>query len=266
MSRVGAYKGVFMPFSDSLGDPLLPWAVAAVVLAGVVRGVSGFGQGLVFIPLAGLLYQPKFAVPLLWVADALVTPLLLRPHARRAEWAEIVPLAIGGTALLPAGIWILNHLDPTMLRWVICLIVLLSTAGIAAGWRVQLKPTRLLALGVGGLSGLVGGATGMTGVPLVLFWLGRDTDAARLRSNVFIFLWLVGLVSLAAGAVQGLLGSRVLWEGLILAPCYAVATVLGNLIFHRTHGDSTLAREAMFRRLALGLCAASAVAGLPVWR
>lgn len=254
-----------MPLAICCGDPRLPWAIAAVVLAGVVRGVSGFGQGLVFVPLAGLLYQPKIAVPLLWVADALVTPLLLRPHARRADWKEIVPLTIGGTAMLPAGIWLLGHVDPHSLRWVICAIVLLSTAGVAMGLRFALPPTRVLALAVGGLSGLVGGATGMTGVPLVLFWLGRGSDAARLRSNVFIYLWLVGIVSLVVAAILGLIDASVLLEGCILAPCYAVATVLGNWIFHRAHGTATPAREALFRRLSLGLCATSAVVGLPIW-
>jgi uncharacterized membrane protein YfcA len=251
---------------ELLADPLLPWTIAAMVLAGVVRGVSGFGQALVFIPLAGLLYQPKFAVPLLWVADGLVTPLLLRPHARVAQWGEIVPLAIGGAVMLPAGIWLLNNLDAIVLRWAICSLVLLSTIGVAAGWRFRVTASRPVSLVVGGLSGLAGGATGMSGVPLVLFWLGRDTDAARIRSNVFVYLWLLGLVSLVAGAALGVVGSRVVLDGVVLAPGYAVATVVGNRVFHRGHGTSAGEREAMFRRLALGLCASSAVAGLPLWR
>ena len=263
-------KGVCVSLSTCcgvlLGDPFLPWAAAAVALAGVVRGMSGFGQALVFVPLAGLLYEPKFAVPLLWVADALLTPLLLRPHLHRVEWSEIIPLAIGGTALLPVGIWLLGHLDPISLRWAICSIVLLCTAGVAAGWRFQIAATRLVSLAIGGLSGVAGGATGMAGVPLVLFWLGRDNDTVKIRSNVFIYLWLLVLVSLAVGAGQGLLSSRVLLEGLVLAPCYAAATVAGNQLFHRTHAIAASRREAIFRRLALGLCAASACAGLPIWR
>jgi uncharacterized protein len=258
-----------MPLSDCcrtlFDDPMLPWAAAAVVLAGVVRGISGFGQALVFVPLAGLLYQPRFAVPLLWVADALVTPLLLRPHLRRAEWSEIVPLAIGGMALLPAGIWLLNHLDPKPLRWAICALVLLSTAAVAAGWRFQVAATRQWSLAVGGLSGLAGGATGMSGPPLVLFWLGRSADSTLIRSNIFVYLWMLGLVSLAVGAVQGLLPSRLLLDGLVLAPCYALATLVGNQVFHRTRGTSSQRREVLFRWLALGLCVASACVGLPIW-
>jgi uncharacterized protein len=262
-------KGVFMSLSACcgvlLGDPFLPWVAAVAVLAGLVRGVSGFGQALVFVPLAGLLYQPKFAVPLLWVADALVTPLLLRPHLRRADWPEIIPLVIGGTAMLPAGIWLLNHLDPNLLRWGISSLVLLSSVAVAAGWRFQVPATWVVSLAVGGLSGLTGGATGIKGVPLVLFWLGGNNDPGRIRSNIFIYLWLLVLVSLAAGGFEGLLSSRLLLEGLVLAPCYLVAMIVGNWVFHRTQAASSPQRDAMFRRLALGLCVASACAGLPIW-
>jgi uncharacterized membrane protein YfcA len=248
-----------------LGDPLLPWAIAAAVLAGIVRGASGFGQALVFVPLASLLYPPHIAVPLLWITDALATPPLLRPHLRRAEWSEIVPLLVGGALLLPVGIWLLRHVGPVPLRWTICLAVLLSTTAIAAGWRLQLAPSRGLSLAIGGLSGVAGGATGMSGVPPVLFWLGRNTDAAAIRSNIFIFLWIMVLVALALGAVQGLLPTGLLLEGLLLAPCYALATMAGNRLFHHAGGIPPRQRETLFRRLALGLCAASACVGLPVW-
>jgi uncharacterized membrane protein YfcA len=176
-----------------------------------------------------------------------------------------VPLAIGGTALLPCGIWVLDHLDPKLLRWAICVMVLLSTAAVAAGWRFQIAATWRWSLGVGALSGLAGGATGMSGPPLVLFWLGRSADATLIRSNIFLYLWVLGLVSLVFGAIQGLLSSRLLLDGLVLAPCYGLATMLGNQVFHRTHGASSQQREAWFRWLALGLCTASACAGLPLW-
>src|SRR5487761_2330411 len=90
----------------ALFDLRLVWAMAAITVAGIVRGASGFGQALVFVPLAGLLYPPAVAVPLLWVADASVTPLLLRPHLPGTHWPEVLQLAIGGAAALPVGVWL----------------------------------------------------------------------------------------------------------------------------------------------------------------
>lgn len=247
-----------------LGDPSLPWAIAIIALAGVVRGASGFGQALVFVPLAGMFYPPSFAVPLLWLADALVTPMLLRPHLRQAEWAEVVPLLMGGAALLPVGILVLTRLDPLVLRWVICVTVLASTAAIAAGWRFRLTARRSWAVAVGGLAGFFGGATGMSGPPLILFWLGRSAHAARIRSNIFLYLWITGLISLAIAAAHGLLPLRLLADGVVLAPCYAAATMLGNRLFHHAGIHLPGHREALFRRAALGLCTASALLGLPL--
>jgi len=248
-----------------VADPRLPWAIAMIMLAGVVRGASGFGQALVFVPLAGVFYPPSVAVPLLWLADALVTPLLVRPHLRQAEWAEVLPLVIGGAVLLPVGILVLTHLDPLVLRWVICVTVLVSTLAIAAGWRFQVTATRPWAVAVGGLAGFFGGATGMSGPPLILFWLGRSAQAARIRSNIFLYLWITGLISLAVAAMKGLLPAPLLAAGLVLAPCYAAATLVGNVVFHRAGRHLADRREALFRRAALGLCAASAMLGLPIW-
>ena len=246
-------------------DPRIVGAMAAITLAGVVRGASGFGQALVFVPRAGLLYRPAVAVPMLWVVDAFATPLLLRPHLRNTDWREVLLLVLGGAAALPAGVWLLTQADPVVMRWVICTLVLLCTLAFAAGWSVQVPETAPYGLLLGGLSGLAGGATGMSGPPLILSWLGRRAAAARIRSNIFVYLWLLGFVSLGAGAANGLLTYTRLLQGLALAPCYAGAMFAGSLLFHRSGRMSLQRRERLFRRAALGLCAASACAGLPLW-
>ena len=89
------------------------------------------------------------------------------------------------------------------LQYVGAILLHLTTIAIATGWRLQLAPSRSLSLAIGGLSGLAGGATGMSGVPPVLFWLGRSTDAAAIRSNIFIFLWIMVLIALALSPHRG---------------------------------------------------------------
>lgn len=252
--------------STSIIDGRFAGALVAIALAGVVRGASGFGQALVFVPLAGLFYPPAAAVPMLWVVDAIGTPLLLRPHLRGTDWREVLLLVAGGAAALPAGVWLLTQLDPIVMRWVICSLVLVCTAALAFGWSVAVPETAASNVMLGILSGLGGGATGMSGPPLILTWLGRRTTAARIRSNIFVYLWLLGFASLAAGAANGLLTRVRLLEGLALAPCYAAAMFAGSFLFHHAGRLAPERREMLFRHLALWLCAASACAGLPLWR
>ena len=45
---------------------------AAAALAGLVRGFSGFGAAMVFVPIAGALYSPEQAVVLLFLTDTVV--------------------------------------------------------------------------------------------------------------------------------------------------------------------------------------------------
>ena len=244
----------------------LAGAMVAIALAGMLRGASGFGQALVFVPLAGLLYRPAVAVPMLWVVDAIATPLLLRPHLRSTDWREVSLLVIGGAATLPFGVWLLTRVDPIAMRWAICALVLLCTVALAVGWSVRIPETACGCVLLGGMSGLAGGATGMSGPPLILSWLGRQTAAARIRSNIFVYLWLLGFVSLAAGAANGLLTQARLLHGLVLAPCYAGAMFAGGRLFHHAGRMPPAWRERVFRRVALWMCAVSACAGLPIWR
>lgn len=245
--------------------PQLIGGVAAIVLAGIVRGASGFGQALIFVPLASLLYPPGTAVPMMWVTGAVVTPFMLRPHLRSTNWPEVLLLALGAATMVPFGVWLLAHISATLMRWVVCTLVLLCTVALAAGWRIRLPQRPGFAMLLGGMSGLSGGATGMGGPPLVLCWLGGQTDAAAIRSNIFVYLWLLGLLELTTGSVGGLVPHTVLWDGLILAPGYAAGIRIGNLMFDRSTRMLPDQRDRLFRWAALGICVASACAGLPVW-
>ncbi|HVC62995.1 MAG TPA: sulfite exporter TauE/SafE family protein [Acetobacteraceae bacterium] len=240
--------------------------MAAVALAGIIRGASGFGQALIFVPLAGLLYPPATAVPLLWVAGATVTPLMLRPHLRSTDWSEVLHLALGAALTLPFGVWLLGHASAVFMRWIISTLVLLCTFALAAGWRIRLPQRREFGILLGGMSGLTGGATGMGGPPLILCWLGGRADAATIRSNIFVYLWLLGLMELTVGTVGGLVPRSVLTGGLALAPAYGSGILVGNWLFRHSVRLSPERRDRMFRWVALGICAASACAGLPVWR
>jgi uncharacterized membrane protein YfcA len=240
--------------------------MAMAALAGAVRGATGFGQALIFVPLAGLLYPPATAVPLLWVAGAAVTPLMLRPHLRSTDWPEVLQLACGAALMLPFGVWLLGHVSAVDMRWIICTLVLGCTLALAAGWSIRLPQGRAFGLLLGGMSGLSGGATGMGGPPLVLCWLSGRSDAAAIRSNIFVYLWLLSLMELITGALSGLVPQSILIGGLMLAPAYGGGILVGNRVFRHSARMSPERRDKLFRWVALGICAVSACAGLPVWR
>ncbi|MPZ09780.1 MAG: TSUP family transporter [Kiloniellaceae bacterium] len=234
------------------------WLAAAATLAGLVRGFSGFGAAMIFLPLAGIVIRPEVAVPLLFVADNLATLHITLPSLRRCCWAEILPLAAGATVTIPFGVALLVSIDPEAMRWGISLLILLAVAVLASGWRLQRTLPLAGTAAVGGLTGLAGGAASLYGPPLILFWLGGRSGAVQVRDNIYAIFGLLSVVAGIAQWLNGLLTLPVLREALTLLPVYVLGTLAGSRLFRG-------ASDGLYRLLALGLCALAALAALPLW-
>lgn len=240
-------------------DRRFAWAAAAAALAGLVRGFSGFGAALTFIPLASMAYDPKVAIIALWVVDAVGTLPVLPYHMRRVVWADLRWLVLGTALAMPLGVWVLVTADPVPLRWGVCLFVLACTAALASGWRYRGRPHVAASVAVGGFAGFSNGAVGIGGPPLVLFWLAGQTSAAQARTNIFVYFALTTVAAFALYIWQGIFTIPIVVFGVALAPFYMLPFKLGDRLFH--YGS-----EVVFRRVAFGLCAAAGVLGLPLWR
>jgi uncharacterized membrane protein YfcA len=244
---------------EFLNDPRY-WAVAgAAALAGLVRGFSGFGGAMVFMPIASLLYEPKLAAILLFIADDIAALAMLPDAARRCVWREVLPLAAAAVLAVPFGVALLVVADADVMRWVICGVILLAVGLMAAGWRYTGRLGLPATLGTGALAGLSGGAAALPGPPVVLLWLGGQGNAATVRANLIVFF---GFTATATGIAYwwgGLFTQTSLLMSLPLIPAYLLPLSLGSRLFAR-------ASEQQFRRAALALCAFAALSGLPLWK
>lgn len=105
-------------FQDAVADPRFPIAIGIAALSGLVRGFSGFGSALVYMPLIAAVYSPRLAAPTLLLIDTICSlPFAL--HAMpQCNWREVTPVTIGGVVTLPIGVLALLWIDPLSLRWV----------------------------------------------------------------------------------------------------------------------------------------------------
>lgn len=240
------------------GDPRWLWVAAAAVLAALVRGFTGFGAAMIFVPVASAIYEPKVAVVVLFIVDGVVTfPLVFRA-IHQCRWPDVTCLAVGAALTIPLGVYVLLITDSELLRWLISLSILGLVAVMARGWRYKKRPPLLACVGVGGVSGFAGGIANLYGPPIVLFWLGGQSTAATVRANIIVFFALTAVISGLAYWWNGLFSERTLILSVGLMPFYAAAVWLGARSF-------PLAPEVLFRRLALALIAIIAVASLPGW-
>jgi uncharacterized membrane protein YfcA len=233
---------------------LLLLAVAAAA-AGVVRGFSGFGAGLIMIPAASLVVGPATAVPVVVLLEAIAGAQLLPPVARHVQWGEIAPIAVPACLMIPVGGAVLAGLDADLMQRVISVVVLIFVGFLASGWRREGPPTIPVTIGTGLTSGLFTGAAGIGGPPVILFFLTGTDRAPRTRANLLAYFAITQVVALGAFFFHGLMMWKVVWSAVLLAPVFLLAAHAGTRLFGRVS-------ERAFRRVTLGLLTLVAVAGL----
>jgi uncharacterized membrane protein YfcA len=236
----------------------LPWLGAAAFLAGTVYGFAGFGAALVFMPISVALIAPAMAVAA-FALTALIALVTVVPRA----WGAVDKPGLGqmllGTMLgFPLGIWALRVWDGGIIRLAVSVVVLLTLVVLVAGWRMAAHPRPAARLGVGAATGLIGGATGVTGPVVILFNLGAGAPAAAMRANTLVFLTLCSGLLLGHLWLQGLLPPQAIWLGIVLMLPYGLGNWIGQALFDPR-------AEMLYRRIAYAIIAGSALVGLPIW-
>ncbi|MGO1118036.1 TSUP family transporter [Rhodovibrionaceae bacterium A322] len=238
-------------------EELLILTVSAA-LAGVVRGFSGFGAAMIFLPLASMVVDPRVAVITLFLADLLMSlPLFWRalPHC---AWRSVLLLWAGAALAVPFGTYFLATIDAVLLRWILATIILVLVAVLMTGWRYQKAPSSPMTFGVGGMAGAMGGLAGLSGPPVILFMLGGPVASTVVRANMVVFLGLSTLTSGGAYYWRDLFTAEAFSLALVLGPLYGLSLWAGAHSFGKTN-------EELYRRVALGICAGAALLSLPLW-
>ncbi len=246
--------GSFLPFLD---DRL---AIAAMIgfAAGFVRGFSGFGAGMVYVPLIGALYGPRFAVTTVLIVDFICSfPFIVAalPHVR---WRETLPLVLACAIGIPLGTMALLYVDPTPMRWAIAAIIVLFVILLASGWRYHGAPKLPITLSVGALSGTLGGATQIPGPPVIIYWLGGAISAAAVRANLITYFALFDLLSLVVYGWSGLLTNETFSFGLLMLLPFLAGAAGGTMLF-------AFVSDASYRSAAYVIILFAAISSLPLF-
>ncbi len=229
---------------------------ATVLVAGVARGLSGFGTGMIVAPVAGALYGPKAAVAIIVIMDSLPTIPVTIPALRIATWREVLPAVIGLILLIPAGVWILTVADPLALRWLISFAILLCAVALWRGWRYNGERTPPKSFAVGAVAGVLSGIAQIPGPPVLVYWLSSPLPSAIIRANLLSLFFISEIMSVATAWASGLFVAPVVVIALGVTPVYFAGLLAGSAAYGRTN-------DAVYRRITLVLVFLSALLALP---
>lgn len=241
----------------ALAQPGLVWLTLAVFVAGCVRGFTGFGTAMVYMPVAAQFLNPFAALTTLTLIDV-IGPLPNIPRAfRQAHRRDILRLCLGLLVALPAGVLVLSLVAPFVFRYAVSMVTLVLLILLVAGVRYHGALRHWMIYGVGMLGGFLAGSTGLAGPPVIMLYMASRHAAKVVRANLMLYLFLVDILMLATLWVMGRLDPGAIVLGFCLAVPYLVGNVVGALLFRPD-------LEKLYRAVAYIVIAGSAVSGLPL--
>jgi len=244
--------------AQALAHPGLAWLIGAAGVAGIVRGFTGFGTAMVYMPVAGQFLDPFAALITLTMMDV-IGPLPNVPRAfRDAHRADIVRLCAGLVIALPLGIAVLSVVAPEVFRYGVSVISIILLALLITGVRYRGVLHRWLIYLTGFLGGFLAGSSGLAGPPVIMLYMASSHAARVVRANLMIYLLGVDVLMLVVLTALGKMQPGAVVLGLLLAVPYLVGNVLGGALFNPQN-------ERSYRAIAYVIIALSAVSGLPLF-
>ena len=244
--------------ASALATPGLGWLWLTIAVAGVVRGFTGFGTALIFVPVAGIFLEPERVIALITLTGVASTAALLPKAWGQASHKEVGLMAGAAVLTVPAGLAALSVLDHDTVRWIVAGVAAVTLTSLLAGWRLRRQVSRAGLVAIGCLAGLVGGLTGLTGPAVILFYLAGQGAAVAVRANTILFLATLDVVVIANLLLRGSVGlAEILLAGLLAVP-YFLTSLLGQALF-----DPGL--ERAYRAAAYGVIGLALITGLPIW-
>jgi uncharacterized membrane protein YfcA len=235
------------------------WEEVAVVLVGalaggIVNGLTGFGTGLTALGLWLYALPPSVASTLVIACSVIAQFQSLPMVWPTIPWRRVWPFVIPGVVGVPLGTWLLPHIEPRAFKIGIGVFLVLYSSYVLAR-RKQVTPvagSKAVDGVVGFAGGVLGGLTGLSGIPPVVWTDFLGWTKQHRRGLIQAFNITVLSMSLALHAAAGLFTRQVALDTLVALPA-TIAGVLGGTFVYRRLADQGYQRAVMALLLVAGL-------------
>ena len=201
------------------------WITLIVLIASLLKGITGFGFALVSLPFLIFWYPAKELIPVLVLCNLLASLLIvLQKKERRLVNAQFQLLIAAGGLFTFAGVLILSLISENLLIRIMGVFFTVLSLLSLFGVKYQSKLTSWVAVFVGAFIGVLTGAISVSGPPLALFLHSTKVDRAQFREIFAWFSIVTALVAILAYAYTGLLS----WQTLKLTGTFFPILFIGS--------------------------------------
>ncbi|MEB3886238.1 sulfite exporter TauE/SafE family protein [Lyngbya sp. CCY1209] len=202
-----------------------------IFFAVFVQSLSGFGAGLVAMPLLTELLGLDRAAPLVAAIGILLNLTLTLYYRYEFQISAVLRLTVSALVAIPFGLSGLQFLDPEMGLKLLGAVILTYAAIALILEHLNISLPRLdspqWAYGFGFASGLLSGAYNTGGPPVVIYGACRRWNPAVFKSNINGFFMVSTAMVIVNHALHGNYTETVFKLFLYALPVMAIAIVAG---------------------------------------
>jgi uncharacterized protein len=223
------------------------WLLLAAITAGAyfVRGITGFGSGLIAIPLLALFLPLPVVVPMIGLLDYIASSGHGFRHRRQIRWTEILPLLPFTLLGVLSALYLFHTVDAALLSKILGGFVLLYALYILLNLMPGRQGSRWWAIPAGSFGGLIGTLFG-TGGPFYVIYLSlRHLDKTVFRASIAMIFLLDGSSRIIAYFLSGFYHAQTIILVAVALPVMVVAMYLGG------HVHTSLSQRAFQRGIGV---------------
>ena len=225
----------------------------AIFLASFFATVTGFGFGLIAVPLMSLVISVKVAIICGLIITVLLRIITMYNTRKIFSWEVVLTTVLGSTMGMLPGSYVLKIFSLAHLKIFLAIVLLMATYLMGKQYHLEIKSKTLGRLTAGFFSGFFGASTSVAGPPLVIYFLNEGTEKDKMRANM---IWIFGRSFVGMFIINFFMGNMnniTDWNVLLpMIPAMILGIVLGEKFFERLD-------QELFRRLAIIIVCVGAV-------
>jgi uncharacterized membrane protein YfcA len=206
-------------------------------IASFIRSAFGFGEALIAVPLLAFAMPVEVAAPIAALVSITVAVVAIAQDWRHIHFRSAGHLFLATVVGTPLGLWALHALDEHLVKMALGAVVMaFSVFALVCRRQAALHDDRhAWVFGFG--AGMLGGAYGMNGPPLVVYGALRGWSPQRFRATLQGYFLPASLMTMAGYGLTGLWTSTVTRDYLLALPAVLAATLLGRMLNKRLSGQ-----------------------------
>ncbi len=229
------------------------WTIIVIVLASLLKGITGFGFALVSLPLLMIWYSPKELIPVLMLCNFIASLfILLQKKETRLVTKEFRSLIISGGIFTILGVATLNYISEKLLIHIMGLFFMVLSVFSLINKSIPIKLSKISYKLAGAVIGFLTGSISVSGPPLALFLNLANVNNQEFREIFSWFSVVTAAIAIAGYLHLGLVTENTLTMTLFFIPILLLGTIAGKRL-------NALLPSVLFKRVSIALTLISSI-------